>query len=374
MQPTDSAPDPATTTENSPHRRACLRCDGALYPSRQKLDGARSGAPGSYRLMRCQRCGLAQIEPRLSSAELLALQEASFTQRGGADSYGRLIAAVLTSPLYRLWLAVDGDWSGHALALNRPDGATAATATATAKKRLLDVGCGQGRSAKLFRAAGFEVTGVEPSARQARQARLAELTVVEARLETDRMGGRFDAILLANALEHLDNPRAALRRCAGLLAPGGWLFVSCPNRLSWQRRLFGRAWINWYAPFHLCHFAPQDLQALLAEAGLTITRARQVSPSLWTAQSLVCALTGNGATSARWLRQPLLMSVLTLLAAGLGWPLRALSNLCGGGDCLVYLVRAAAPPPSPTRNGGKSGGAAFLADKSNAAGAGVIER
>ncbi|MGO1119622.1 class I SAM-dependent methyltransferase [Rhodovibrionaceae bacterium A322] len=332
MSSQDTLPKKHPASGQTPERGSCLVCQGVLDHLPTALTPSRTEAQGVYHLAVCQACGLEQTQPRLSEVEILALQESAQSPAVTSDRYSELVAQVLASPFYRFFLTIDGDWAGHLRALTPQTGArTPATAP-----RLLDIGCGQGRSSQLYLQAGHDVTGLEPSASAAQKARQRGLKVIEQTLDDAELDGPYEALLLANVLEHLEDPAAALQRCSDLLAPGGWLFLSCPNRHSWQRRLFGAAWINWYVPFHLSHFAPRDIEQLAAQAGLTVTQKTQVSPSLWTAQSLICRLTGNGRVSARWLRRPGIMAGLTLLVATLGWPLRALSNQLGGGDCLVY--------------------------------------
>lgn len=107
----------------------------------------------------------------------------------------------------------------------------------TPPKRVLDVGCfcgGTGRFLKR-RFPGCEVVGVEmlePAARLAAEAYDTVLLGTLESLDFHEVGlepGSFDAIVLADVLEHLFNPWQALLRLRPLLAPGGALYVSLPN-------------------------------------------------------------------------------------------------------------------------------------------------
>lgn len=48
---------------------------------------------------------------------------------------------------------------------------------------------------------------------------------------------RFDAIFLIHAIEHLDDPVRVLTRCRDWLAPGGRLFLACPNANAASRQI-----------------------------------------------------------------------------------------------------------------------------------------
>ncbi len=163
---------------------------------------------------------------------------------------------------------------------DRPDVATLVPSAA----RILDVGCATGTlGAGLKRRTGAEVCGVEPDARLAREARrrLDRLlaTPVEDAIEALR-DERFDVVICADVLEHLDDPEATLAALRTLLAPTGCIVVSLPNvrfydtfvqlavRGTWPRRergLFDRTHRRW--------FTDRDARALFDSAGLVVEKA-----------------------------------------------------------------------------------------------------
>jgi 2-polyprenyl-3-methyl-5-hydroxy-6-metoxy-1,4-benzoquinol methylase len=100
--------------------------------------------------------------------------------------------------------------------------------------RVLDVGCGQGGTARALRAAGAtEVWGVELLPEAAERAR-TELdgvicASIEEALESEALAGPFDTICCYDVLEHLVNPPAVLAALSGLATPAGRLHISIPN-------------------------------------------------------------------------------------------------------------------------------------------------
>jgi SAM-dependent methyltransferase len=136
--------------------------------------------------------------------------------------------------------------------------------------RLLDVGCGHGLLLDEARRRGYEVTGLELSRTAARHARDAlGLDVREEPVEAFVDLDGFDVVVLADVLEHLDDPVAAVDRCAGLLRPGGALCVVTPDPSSLTARLAGRRWWG-YVPAHACLLPRATLRELVSARGLVI--------------------------------------------------------------------------------------------------------
>ena len=137
---------------------------------------------------------------------------------------------------------------------------------------LLDVGCGHGLLLDEARRRGFTVTGLELSQAAASYAReVLELDVREQRVEELRPpAGGYQVVVLADVIEHLDDPLAALDACAGLLAPGGALCVVTPDAGSRTARLAGPRW--WaYIPAHTFLFTRGTLRELLEARGLVLS-------------------------------------------------------------------------------------------------------
>ncbi|GHA77983.1 SAM-dependent methyltransferase [Streptomyces termitum] len=98
-------------------------------------------------------------------------------------------------------------------------------------RRLLDVGCGQGRPAiRLAAATGCDVLGITVSADQVETGtRLAREAGVADRVRFERVDamelpyedGSFDAVWAVETLMYLSDRGAALREIARVLAPGG---------------------------------------------------------------------------------------------------------------------------------------------------------
>ena len=110
------------------------------------------------------------------------------------------------------------------------------------KMKLFDIGCGGGFLAEAFAADGAEVYGLDLSPNAVRTARDhatqqgLHLRVVSGRAEcVPFASGVFDAVLLADVLEHLDDFPQALTESSRVLKPGGILLYETVNRTLFSR-------------------------------------------------------------------------------------------------------------------------------------------
>jgi SAM-dependent methyltransferase len=151
--------------------------------------------------------------------------------------------------------------------------------------RLLDVGCGHGLLLDEARRRGFEVVGLELSRSAARHAcETLGLDVRELPLEEFDSWGSFDVVVLADVLEHLEDPVGAVERCARMLRPGGALCVVTPDPSSLTARVAGARWWG-YLPAHTCLLPRATLREVLGGHGLVVSAdeplVRSFSASRW---------------------------------------------------------------------------------------------
>ncbi|MFQ5330078.1 MAG: glycosyltransferase [Thermodesulfobacteriota bacterium] len=148
-------------------------------------------------------------------------------------------------------------------------------------RRILDVGCGEGVLGKrLLERGAVEVVGVEMTSRAAERAEKNLSRVLCGNIEDMDLpfdDGYFDSIIMADVLEHLQDPLGALMKVKERLAPGGVLAVSVPN-VRYYGVMDMLAEGRWkYADSgildrdHLRFFTFREISDLLTEAGFEIT-------------------------------------------------------------------------------------------------------
>ncbi|HEY1539199.1 MAG TPA: class I SAM-dependent methyltransferase [Solirubrobacteraceae bacterium] len=154
---------------------------------------------------------------------------------------------------------------------------------------VLDLGCASGGLLALLRPRAGLTAGLELSETAAAAAAKVADLVVQGALEDPELpfeAGAFDLVVLADVLEHLADPVAALRRARGWCRPGGAILLSVPNVAHWQARLTlarGRWPAHDSGTFdasHLRWFTRDSVATLLAGADLRDVELDAIVPAL----------------------------------------------------------------------------------------------
>ena len=228
------------------HRVCVRRGDGAMVHA--AIGSSRTEvSPGI--VLRCRSCGHGFRRGSFSDAELGELYASMDTSRYESEGPCRLKTARRHMSLVQ--------------SSNGPQGG-----------RLLDVGCASGVFLESAAQSGWQVSGIEPNRNLAhaamgrlKSAHIENSTLAEAQLPP----GSFDVVSAWDVLEHVPDPTAFLRQCAGFLKPKGVLWIKVPDIGSPQARVMGDKWPI-YLPEHLGYFSRRSLTLCAENAGLRIVR------------------------------------------------------------------------------------------------------
>lgn len=138
-------------------------------------------------------------------------------------------------------------------------------------RRILDIGCGDGRFLDAARAEGLPTYGAEISWAAARESGARHPCWVGG-LEAVDPQAEVGGVCFWDVLEHIPDPGAFLRSASGVLAPDGVVVLSMPNLGGTTSLMFGLRWP--YYDFdrygHIHHLRPTHLTTLLRANGFDL--------------------------------------------------------------------------------------------------------
>lgn len=256
-------------------------CGGDRLDPRMRVAGEageRGLAPATDRygvaladVVECRACGHMQLDRMPSTSELAeAYRETNALDYLGEEPGQRATADRLLGELER-WVAPG---------------------------RLVDLGCWVGFLLLQAGERGWSCVGVEPSEFAAEYARVRHgLDVRTGGVLGVELDPGFDAVVMADVIEHLPDPGAALDRVASILAPGGVVALALPDAGSRVARLLGPRWWS-VLPTHVQYFTRASLSRLLSRCGFEVVRVR-TAPKTFTVRYYLDRIGGYSPTMSR---------------------------------------------------------------------------
>ena len=228
----------------------CMLCGGRGYGVLHRK--------GRFKAVKCRSCGLVYITPRRTREGIHELYGPEYWRSLRAKDYGYtdyLADGALYLDTFRMRAHVIDPYK-------------------SAPGRVLDVGCAAGFFLKVMAEKGWETHGLEISETVVRYAR-EELGLSGVRTgDASALPGFprrfFDVITFWDVVEHLEDPRSALRAARPLLKDDGIVVVETQNVESTFAYLLGPRWQHYKYDEHLYHFSPVTLRRLLLQAGFFV--------------------------------------------------------------------------------------------------------
>ncbi len=138
------------------------------------------------------------------------------------------------------------------------------------RRRICDIGCGNGGLLTELRRVGHEVTGVEVDPVARRVATSQGLRVLEGTAEelpATLATESCDVVVMSHSLEHTLDPIKAIRNVSRLVAPEGALVIEVPNNQCQGLASRGVAWRWLDVPRHLNFFTQRSLCRIVERVG-----------------------------------------------------------------------------------------------------------
>lgn len=119
---------------------------------------------------------------------------------------------------------------------------------------VLDVGCAAGFILKGFQMKGWECKGLEPNITMVDYGRKElNLNIMQGDLETTKIDGKFDLILMVEVIGHFHDLDKAMQHAKDLLKPRGFVLIESWNMNSLIARILGKRWEE-YSPPSVVHW------------------------------------------------------------------------------------------------------------------------
>jgi 2-polyprenyl-3-methyl-5-hydroxy-6-metoxy-1,4-benzoquinol methylase len=220
--------------------RECGACGSARWDAAGEVCGKRYA--------RCAQCGVVRLYDRAAADQLHRLYAGYYP---GADPSPDELRRQLENPTF-------------AHRRRRLEAAVPA-----ARRRIFEVGCGDGNFLAYLREHGWDVHGSEYDAQTAalvRRRHGIDLLVGDV-ADAVPPGAPFDVAAAYHVLEHVYRPAEWLAAVRRMLGPSGTLHLQVPNHGSLTRRLTGPAWASVMFPQHVYFYTPRTLAGLLRRAG-----------------------------------------------------------------------------------------------------------
>lgn len=135
-------------------------------------------------------------------------------------------------------------------------------------KKVLDVGCADGSSARVFKAGGKYVAGIDILPEHLKKASKVcdEVKLVDSSKKIPYENGTFDAIYAGEFIEHLTESDGLrfLKECHRVLRPSGVLVLTTPNPDFVRIKLFR---INMISEAHPKIYSVRELEEKLRQSG-----------------------------------------------------------------------------------------------------------
>lgn len=215
---------------------------------------------GSYRVVRCTKCGLVYVNPRPISTERERINREIY----GSEEY--LTRYFRDRSVFERW------FKDKLRYIERY----------SEKGKILDIGTSYGFFLDVARKRGWETYGIEknlPAVQYAREK--LGLNVFEGPVTGAEFPGFFDAITLWDVLEHIPDPITFLRTVKTIVKKSGLICIQSPNIESLIAKYKRESW-DWLTPSdHLYHFSPATLAAMLKKAGYEVISITTWEPTAY---------------------------------------------------------------------------------------------
>ena len=234
----------------------CYSCGSSRYSDFVAAQDDLTGKPGTFTFVRCQDCGLAYQNPRITLEKIKPYYDNEYIAHRKKTDWGALT-----------WF-YNRAMDRHDVQKSRIVGRYVQLDSGS---EVLDVGCAVGTFLqKMRRLYNLRATGIDfKDLRENPSLRDVEFhcgLFYEQNLEE----GRFDLVTMWHFLEHDYDPARTLAAARKVLKPNGRLIIEVPRLDSVTFRLYRERWPGLQAPQHTVLYSRNTLLRTLKQNGFEI--------------------------------------------------------------------------------------------------------
>jgi 2-polyprenyl-3-methyl-5-hydroxy-6-metoxy-1,4-benzoquinol methylase len=138
------------------------------------------------------------------------------------------------------------------------------------KSRLLDIGAGTGDFLVQAKGSGWNIMGIEPSAKAKGIALKKEVTFIDTIDLID--ANSVDVVTMWHVLEHVPDVEKQISDLKRIVKPDGVIIIAVPNFKSYDALHYGKFWAAYDVPRHLWHFSKTAIEKLFALQGMHLVK------------------------------------------------------------------------------------------------------
>jgi 2-polyprenyl-3-methyl-5-hydroxy-6-metoxy-1,4-benzoquinol methylase len=219
--------------------KSCIICDGKKFETWAKFDYLEA--------KRCKKCGMISVNPHLTKEGLELYYDGYYEER--------LNEGILFEQRWKVY-EIDRKWITKFID----------------QGKVLDVGCSGGQFLSTFNSKKWDRYGVEIEKTAAEYAkRKYGIPVTVGNLVDISFRKKFDLVMMRGVIEHFSDPISTLKKCAEIIKPGGYLFITAtPAGNSFAFYIYREKWRMFTPPGHLHFFTVDLLSRVLKRYGLSL--------------------------------------------------------------------------------------------------------
>lgn len=137
-------------------------------------------------------------------------------------------------------------------------------------KSAIEFGCGSGDAAQVIYEQGYKVTSTDISSYAVKKAKklYPRIHFFKHDVQEEIINKKqYDLVIALDVIEHLENPKKAIKNMYDLIKPNGLVLCSTPNDYAHERRV----------PTHISVKRPDQWKKIFYEVGFKTVKTRQMT-------------------------------------------------------------------------------------------------